>query len=164
MKKNIIIIILSAFCPIKSIYAQQQGSSYDSAKVYSMQFYATSQHINQHDILFFGDSVLITDLATVQRLYTKLMSIKDDNISSDSLCIKRDKPNAETMNVRGLFIFYKNNKRTCIGISPQRLMFINGVVFNMKNIRFEKVITEPTELYKNLFPTKEDVLNKIQEM
>jgi len=160
--KKIIIIIVVTFSSVKNTFAQK-GSIYDSVKVFSSQFYGTSQHINQHDILFFGDSILVTEPKTIEQLYNNLMSIKD-NISTDSLCKIRADFSAETMNVKCVFIFYQGKRKTVIGVSPQRLMFINNLVFRKKSIRLEKIITEPKELYKNLFPTKEDVLNKIQGM
>jgi hypothetical protein len=160
--KKIIIIIVLTFISVKNTFAQK-GFIYDSVKVFSSQFYGTNQHINQHDILFFGDSLLIVEPKTIQQLYNNLMSIKD-SISTDSLCKIRTDFNVETMNVRCVFIFYQGKRKTVVGLSPQRLMFINNLVFRKKSIRLEKVITEPKELYKNLFPTKEDVLNKIQDM
>lgn len=160
--KELIIIIVLAFSSVKNIFAQK-GFIYDSVKVFSSQFYATSQHINQYDILFLGDSLLIIEPKTIQELYNNLISIKD-SISIDSLCKIRADFKAETMNVRCVYIFYRSKTKVVIGISPQRLMFINNLVFRKKSIRFEKVITEPKELYKNLFPTKEDVLNKLQGM
>lgn len=39
-------------------------------------------------------------------------------------------------------------------------MFINNVVFEKKDIALENIVKPSIELYKNLFPTKEEIINK----
>jgi hypothetical protein len=59
-----------------------------------------------------------------------------------------------------VWVFYSGSKKNIIGVSPQPLMFINNVVFEKKDIALENIVKPSIELYKNLFPTKEEIINK----
>lgn len=155
--KNLIIFI-TLFTITEDVSAQY-SAKFDSVKVYSSQYYGTGPHLNQYDIMYSGDSVLITDNKIAVQFYNKLYAMKKKSTSYNLKKI-RNNFTPGSINVRAVFVFYKNSKKTAIGISPQPLMFIGNTVFEKKDIKLESIVKPSAQLYKNLFPTKEEIINK----
>lgn len=136
-----------------------QNIEFDSVKVYTETYYGTGPHLNQYNVMYSGDSVLITDNNIAVQFYNKLCAMKKKSTLYNLKKVRKDFTSAN-MNVRAVFVFYNNFKKTVIGISPQPLMFINSTVFEKKDIGLEDIVKPSVELYKKLFPTKEEIINK----
>ncbi len=156
--KNLIINFIIIFVVNEQAFGQS-STRFDSVIVYTSQYYGTGPHLNQYDIIYNGDSVLIADNKIVEHFFNKLKAMKK---RSSSLHLKkiRNDFTSENINVRAVFVFYKKTEKTVIGISPQPLMFMNNKVFEKKNIKLEKIVKPSLQLYKNLFPTREEILNR----
>ena len=153
------LIIFITFFIIKEDVSAQYFGKFDSVKVYTSQYYGTGSHLNQYDIMYSGDSVLITNNKIAAQFYNKLYAMKKKSTSYNLKKIRNDFA-SESMNVRAVFVFYNKLKKTIIGVSPQLLMFIDNTVFEKKNIKLEGIVKPSAQLYKNLFPTKEEIINK----
>lgn len=136
-----------------------QSFEFDSVKIYTESYYGTELHLNQYNIMYTGDSILITDSKIAEQFFSKLNAMKKKSTLYNLKKIRNDFT-PESINVRAVFVFYNNSKKTVIGISPQPLMFIDNTVFEKKDIKLESIVKPSAQLYKNLFPTKEEIINK----
>jgi hypothetical protein len=155
MKKVTVFFVFAFF---SKTFVLGQNIEFDSVKVYTETYYGTGPHLNQYNVMYSGDSVLITDNNIAVQFYNKLYAMKKKSTLSNLKKIRNDFT-AEGMNVRAVFVFYKKTEKTFIGISPQLLMFINSRVFEKKDIKLEDMVKPCVELYKNLFPTREEIIN-----
>jgi hypothetical protein len=156
MKRIIIVFIVLLFTKNNVL---GQIIQFDSVKVYTNTYYGTELHLNQNNLLYGGDSVLITDIKMTEQFFIKLSAMKGKSTLSKLKKIRKDFTST-SINVRAVFVFYKKSERIIIGISPQPLMFINNIVFEKRDIKLEHIVKPSTQLYKNLFPTKEETINK----
>lgn len=158
MKK--IILISIALFSIKNETLAQYQIKFDSLKVYSMSYYSESAiKIDASLLMAQGDTTLITDTTIINKIYRGLLSMKK-RTSNEHLRTVRKNFSKYSVDVRAVFVFYSKLTQKTIGISRQSFMVIDGAVFIKKDIELEGVVKPSVELYKNLFPTKEEIINK----
>ncbi len=157
MKKLIIII---TFFIIKDDVLAQYPTKFDSLKVYSMSYYSESAiKIDASLLMAQGDTIVITDTAIVNKIFNDLLNMKKW-MSCKRIRKLRKNLTKYSIDVRAVFVFYNSRSQNTIGISHQSLMFINNEVFEKKGIGLEDIVKPSVELYKNLFPTREEIINK----
>jgi hypothetical protein len=157
MKKLIIFI---TFFIIKEDVLAQYPDKFDSLKVYSMSYYSESAiKIDASLLMAQGDTTVITDTAIVNKIFNALLNMKKET-SSKYLRKLRKNFAKYSIDVRAVFVFYNNRSQNTIGISHQSLMFIDNEVFEKKDVKLEDIVKPSAELYKNLFPTREEIINK----
>ncbi len=156
MKKFILLLVV-VFLTKNLVLCQD--FKFDSVKVYTESYYGTELHLNQYNVMYGGDSVLITDSKIAKQFFIKLNAMKKKSTSYNLKKIRNDFT-SKSINVRAVFVFYRNSQKTVIGISPQPLMFIGNRVFEKKDIKLESIVKPSVQLYKNLFPTREEIINR----
>jgi hypothetical protein len=157
--KKIIILSLILFFVKKNSLAQSQ-TKFDILKVYSMSYYSESAiKIDASLLMLQGDTTVITDTSLINRILEGLLNMKK-RASNEYLKNLRKKYNKYSIDVRAVFIFSSNVSKKTIGISRQSLMFVNNTVFEKKDIALEDIVKPSSALYKSLFPTREEIINK----
>jgi hypothetical protein len=125
-----------------------------------MSYYSESAiKIDASLLMLQGDTTVITDTSIINKIFEGLLSMKK-RASNEYLRKLRKKYNKYSIDVRAVFIFSNSVSKKTIGVSRQSLMFVNNTVFEKKDIALENVVKPSEELYKNLFPTKEEIINK----
>lgn len=156
MKKNIILFVIIFLFKTKLF---GQNVEFDSVKVFTQNFYEICEHLNKDNLTAGGDSTKIFDSLTTNQLFRQLINLKK-NSNAYQLKKLRKEYNSKNINVRAVFVFYQKLETTIIGISPQPIIFINDKVYEKKELRLEDIVKISPMLYKNLFPTKEELIRQ----
>lgn len=145
--KFLILILLVCGNEVKA-----QTFSFDSLKVYSVPFNTESVvSLNMYYLIANGDSVISYEKNTMQKTYNELLSFKQKTTKEALRKVRRDYK-VDGLNVRALFIFYSKSHRIFIGVSPQLLMFVDGLVYRQKDKDFKDIAKMIKGLYENLYP------------
>jgi hypothetical protein len=155
MKK--LIFLFTVVFVIQLDISAQYVSKFDSVKVYTSSFYGTGPHLNKYDIMYSGDSVLITDSQIINQFYEKLIGMKKLTRVNKLKKLRQDFTSI-SMNVRAVFVFYNGQNKIIIGVSPQSLIFFDHLVFETNDNKLEDIVKSSNQIYKNLFPTREEIL------
>lgn len=157
--KNLIILVI-VFFVIKEDVSAQCSAKFDSLRVYSMSYYSESAiKIDASLLMTQGDTTVITDTAIINRIFNGLLRMKRKT-SHGYLRKLRKNFEKYSIDVRAVFVFYNSLSQKSIGISHQSLMFIDNEVFEKKDIGLEDIVKPSVALYKNLFPTREEIINR----
>lgn len=137
-----------------------KSNEFDSVKIYCIPYYSERViKIDQSLLMVEGDSIVISDKILGNKLFIDLKQlIKKRPLKT--LKKLRDNFAPFAINVRAVFVFYKGKQKITIGISSQALMFVDDLVFEKKDRKLENIVKPSKQLYKMLFPTKEEIINK----
>lgn len=137
-----------------------QIKSFDSVKLFTFPFYSESPIRRDYfSVIAAGDTAIEKSKETSTRLYNNLIGLIKKNNSSEQKQLRKEDKNY-TINVNVVFIFYKGNKQTFIGLSPQQMMFVDKLLYFRNNKKVESTILPILKFYKLIFPTRGDIINR----
>ena len=143
---------------IKEDASAQYQKKFDGLNVYSMPYYnECSIKIDASLLIVEGNKTFIADTSIINKIHRGLLNMKMLT-SNESLRILRESFSKYSIDVRAVFVFYSKLTEETIGISRQYLMFVDNAVFERNYIALEDVVKPSAELYRSLFPTREEII------
>jgi hypothetical protein len=120
--------------------------------MYSLPFFSeTHNRMDRYSLPFYSDTLKVKDTQVVRKLFTKLNNLLRSSPKGKLKDLRKDYSDS-TIDVRALFVFYKDGKETIIGVSAQQMMFLDNKLFVGDNKKFEMIMHSTSrELYDALF-------------